>query len=62
MPSATSARTTSRRTARSGIAFVAPLAHERFRQGLAYAHGSVRDQILHLIWVDVFYAYDHPLP
>jgi uncharacterized damage-inducible protein DinB len=32
--------------------YVIPLTHEQFVQGVNYSHGSVRDQIVHLMSVD----------
>lgn len=32
--------------------YIVPLAHERFTQAAVYSHGSVRDQIVHLLDVD----------
>ncbi len=32
--------------------YVTPLSHEQFTQEVAYSHGSVRDQIVHLMSVD----------
>lgn len=32
--------------------YVTPLSHEQFTQPVAYSHGSVRDQIVHLISAD----------
>lgn len=32
--------------------YVTPLSHEQFTQNVAYSHGSVRDQIVHLMDVD----------
>jgi uncharacterized damage-inducible protein DinB len=32
--------------------YVAPLSHEQFTQPVGYSHGSVRDQIVHLMSVD----------
>lgn len=32
--------------------YVVPLSHEKFMQTAAYSHGSVRDQIVHLMDVD----------
>ena len=32
--------------------YVAPLSHEQFTQDVDYSHGSVRDQIVHLMSVD----------
>jgi uncharacterized damage-inducible protein DinB len=32
--------------------YVAPLSHEQFTQAVNYSHGSVRDQIVHLMSVD----------
>jgi uncharacterized damage-inducible protein DinB len=32
--------------------YVAPLSHEQFMQPVDYSHGSVRDQIVHLMSVD----------
>jgi len=32
--------------------YVAPLTYEKFTQAVEYSHGSVRDQILHLIGAD----------
>ena len=32
--------------------YAAPLSHEQFTQNVAYSHGSVRDQIVHLMSVD----------
>lgn len=32
--------------------YVAPLSHEQFTQAVGYSHGSVRDQIVHLLRVD----------
>ena len=32
--------------------YVAPLLHEQFKQSVDYSHGSVRDQIVHLMNVD----------
>jgi uncharacterized damage-inducible protein DinB len=32
--------------------YVAPLSHEQFTQDVDYSHGSVRDQIIHLVSVD----------
>ncbi len=32
--------------------YVTPLSHEQFMQGVDYSHGSVRDQIVHLMNVD----------
>jgi uncharacterized damage-inducible protein DinB len=32
--------------------YVTPLSHEQFTQPAAYSHGSVRDQIVHLMSVD----------
>jgi uncharacterized damage-inducible protein DinB len=32
--------------------YVAPLSYEQFTQGVSYSHGSVRDQIVHLMNVD----------
>ena len=32
--------------------YIAPLAHEKFAQEASYSHGSVRDQIVHLLDVD----------
>jgi uncharacterized damage-inducible protein DinB len=32
--------------------YVTPLSHEQFTQDVAYSHGSVRDQIVHLMSVD----------
>ena len=32
--------------------YVTPLSHEQFTQDVDYSHGSVRDQIVHLISVD----------
>ena len=32
--------------------YVSQLSHEQFTQGASYSHGSVRDQIVHLISVD----------
>ena len=33
-------------------AYVTSLAHEQFTQGVDYSHGSVRDQIVHLMSTD----------
>jgi len=32
--------------------YIAPLSHEQFTQSVNYSHGSVRDQIVHLMSVD----------
>lgn len=32
--------------------YVAPLSHEQFAQPVGYSHGSVRDQVVHLMSVD----------
>ena len=32
--------------------YVAQLSHQQFTQPVNYSHGSVRDQIVHLMWVD----------
>lgn len=32
--------------------YIVPLSHERFTQAVVYSHGSVRDQIVHLMDVD----------
>jgi uncharacterized damage-inducible protein DinB len=32
--------------------YITPLSYEQFRQPVAYSHGSVRDQIVHLMSVD----------
>jgi len=32
--------------------YITPLSHERFTQGVDYSHGSVRDQVVHLMNVD----------
>lgn len=32
--------------------YIVPLSHERFTQAVVYSHGSVRDQIVHLLDVD----------
>jgi len=32
--------------------YVAPLSHEQFTQAVNYSHGSVRDQLVHLVSVD----------
>jgi uncharacterized damage-inducible protein DinB len=32
--------------------YVTPLSHEQFTQAVGYSHGSVRDQIVHLMEVD----------
>ena len=33
-------------------AYISPLSHDQFTQQVAYSHGSVRDQIVHLMNVD----------
>ena len=32
--------------------YVTQLSHDQFTQHVGYSHGSVRDQIVHLMWVD----------
>ena len=32
--------------------YITPLSHEQFTQAVNYSHGSVRDQIIHLMSVD----------
>jgi uncharacterized damage-inducible protein DinB len=32
--------------------YITPLSHEQFTQGVGYSHGSVRDQVVHLMSVD----------
>lgn len=34
------------------IRYVTPLSHEQFTQAVGYSHGSIRNQIVHLISVD----------
>ena len=52
MPFAISTTITSLKIARYGIGYVTPLSHEQFTQHVDYSHGSVRDQIVHLMSVD----------
>jgi uncharacterized damage-inducible protein DinB len=35
-----------------GDRYVTPLSHEQFRQDVDYSHGSVRENIIHLMSVD----------
>jgi uncharacterized damage-inducible protein DinB len=32
--------------------YIVPLSHEQFNQKVDYSHGSVRDQVVHLMSVD----------